>query len=134
MKEKILRDFFEGTCTAQDLARDMHRSMATAENTTHHHIEPMENEFAVNCGHLVAICDAVLKGHIEPGDLELIGNCIVGSDAFTYDVDTVDGARVADTTIDWATPLANYPLTMANVSRWRRRLLGEVVEPRPNGV
>lgn len=67
----------------------------------------------------------MLDDAVQPEFLEAIGFCLVASDAFHWNTDSPEGARVADVAIDWSAPDSNYPLTHTNVAAWRRRLLGE---------
>ena len=125
MKEATLRDFFLGKVDAVVLGADVADAMvATGPRRRRHLIEDMAEGFAVNPGHLVRVCDAVLSGALEAPSLEPIGFCLTVSDTFSWDTDTPEGQRVAEVVHDWSAPEINWPLNVANVGRWREYLQG----------
>jgi hypothetical protein len=123
MREQVLKDFFAGNLSAKELAVDLEGSMVTSGTMTRHPIENMSEGFQIWPEHLTLVCDAILRGDIDPKYLHAIGFCIVASDNFEYDTDTTEGDLVADTVIDWSSPEANYPLTLDNVRKFRERLV-----------
>jgi len=123
MREEILKQFFVGEVGTDTLAADLDGSMIEGRDTTRYVIADMDGEFEVRPEHLVSVCDVVLSGEIEAKYLQLIGFCIVASDAFEYDTDTPGGDLVGETVLDWSAPRANYPLTMENVRKFRERLV-----------
>jgi len=124
--EVALKQFFEGSAPATELARDLQSAMqSTVCGSIRQPIVDMEGEFAVRSEHLVRICDAVLEGLIPPASLQAAGFCLVASDAFHLDTDSLDRELVARVVHEWSAPEINYPLTVRNVSEWRRMLCGE---------
>nr|ART36713.1 D598 [uncultured bacterium] len=123
MREEILKQFFIGDVDAKVLAADLVGSMVAKGDMTKHPIENMSEDFQIWPQHLIRLCDAVLQGEIEPRYLQSIGFCIVASDCFEFDSDTSEGDLVGETAYDWSAPEINYPLTLANVEKFRQRLL-----------
>jgi hypothetical protein len=83
----------------------------------------LQEDFEVEPGHLVLLCDAVLSGELPDIALADIGCALVASDHFQWDTDTPAGSRVADTLFEWSTPEINYALTPQAVAKFRHRLL-----------
>jgi hypothetical protein len=120
MHEEVLADFFLGRSTAEQLARDLEGSRRKlSEVHTVTEIKDMANRFLVTRAMAVALCDAVLDGHLPPSDLETIGFTLVASNNFYWS--EVDG-EPAETFYDWSCPQINYPLTMDTVRMFRARL------------
>ena len=122
MREIVLRQFFEGNASDDELARDVAGSLKRHGNGVTVHIERMDGEFHVQTPHLIRVCDAVLSGGLDPNDLVAIGFALQASDAFTWDGSSEDGERVAETAADWSAPEINFPLTIENVRGWRSYL------------
>jgi hypothetical protein len=122
MRGAILRDYFIGNCTAEDLKSELKGSMISRRDITEHHIEDMDVDFEVTPEHLIKLCDDILEGHLDPIDLQSIGFCIIASDHFTWDEDTTNGDRVAEAVHDWSTPEINYSLNRENVQLFKERL------------
>jgi hypothetical protein len=123
MREEILKQFFTGDLSAKILAEDLMGSMITKGDMTKHPIEDMDEGFQVWPEHLIRLCDAVLRREIEPKYLQSVGFCLVASDHFEFDTDTPEGDLVGETAYDWSAPEINYPLTVANVEKFRQRLV-----------
>ena len=123
MREETLKEFFAGNVGAKELASDLKGSMVTTGTMTKHPIENMSETFQLGPEHLTRVCDAVLRGDIDPKYLQAIGFCIVASDNFQYDTDTTEGDLVGETLMDWSAPEINYPLTLDNVRKFRERLV-----------
>jgi hypothetical protein len=123
MKEDILRDFFDGNASPQELKEDIEGSVESLSKTERHHIEDMSGEYNVTAKHLVSVCDKVIDGYLDPMDLHIIGFCLMSSNHFQFNTDEVDGSRVADAAIDWSDYLANYKLTIETAKKFKERLL-----------
>lgn len=124
MNESVLRDYFVGQIDTSLLAKDLKGSVVqTSYDVFTHYVNEMDGEFRVNPSHLVKLCDAVLAGDLPPGDLSIIGYCLVTSDHFSWEQDSKDGDLVAETAYDWSSPEINFPLTVDNVAKFRDRLL-----------
>ena len=96
MREAILRDFFTGGASIEDLVRDLQGAIISDGScVARYPIVDMGGEFTVQSSHLIRICDAFADGHLKPDDLRSIGFCLIASDAFEWDADTPDGERVA---------------------------------------
>ena len=124
MHESILKDYFLGVIDESRLDEDLGGSVVrTSFDVITHYVNPMDSEFSVEPAHLVKLCDAVLSGKLEAERLELIGYCLVASDHFFWEEDSESGGLVAETAYDWSSPEINYPLTFANVEKFRKRLI-----------
>ena len=119
MKEAILRDFFIGTVSAEDLTSDLRGAILQRGFARLHPIEDMWDDFEVKSFHLIKLCDAVLEGKLEPRDLEAIEFCLLASDHFQWNGDDPEGYRVAEVAADWSCPIINYSLNCDNVKKWR---------------
>jgi hypothetical protein len=128
MKERVLRDFFKGEISADELEKDLlgAQKILSAIHSSWH-IEDMDEEFEVSREMLIAVCDAVLKGVIKPENLRAIGFALQASDHFTWDGGTEP--VLANVIADWSCPEINYPLTVENTTRFRRWLSGEEEYP-----
>jgi hypothetical protein len=123
MRESILKDFFSGNVDAKTLASDLKGSMVTTGTMTRHPIETMMETFHVWPEHLTLVCDAVLRGDIDPKDLQAIAFCIIASENFVYDLDDSEGDMVDDVATAWSACEINYPLTADNVRKFREWLV-----------
>jgi len=122
MQEALLRHYFSGEATVADLKADLAGSLRSdADGRETERIEDMPGHFQVTAGHLAALCDEVLQGHLSVDDLHAIGLCLAASEHFDWDAQGTDGARVGAAVVQWADPDA--PLTEATVRDWRQRLL-----------
>ena len=128
MRELILRQFFEGTSSARELASDLlgstRQSGSKIKITS---IEDMDAQFRVTSEMAVRLCDAVLAGEIPAESLETVGFALQTSDKFEWDGD--EDEALASVIADWSCPEVNYPLTIDNVRRFREWLLRS--EPYP---
>jgi hypothetical protein len=121
LKEAILAQFFEGAISGAVLANDLagseeHASPLQSTVT----IEDMQEEFVVSREMAIRLCDAVLNNQLPPDSLATIGFALMASDSFVWDGDDLLGEVISD----WSCPEINYDLTLANVERFRRWLLG----------
>jgi hypothetical protein len=124
MHESVLRDYFLGRIDESRLSDDLAGSVVqTSHDVFTHYVDQMDGDFQVDPIHLVKVCDAVLSGDLSPDSLELIGYCLVTSDQFFWQQESKQGNLVAETSYDWSSPEINYPLTLANVAKFRDRLL-----------
>jgi hypothetical protein len=123
MNGNVLLAFFEGRVSAAELRADLDctRTILGSDSVRHNMVDA-SNAFSVTTNHLIRLCDAVLAGDLSPEQLEWIGFGLIASDHFNWDTDSLDGERVADALIDWASPSTNYVLTMETVAKFRRRL------------
>jgi hypothetical protein len=124
MHDSVLRDYFAGKTDATALRADLSGAVvATGPCSSSQHIEDMHTDFELRPEHLVRLCDTVLSGELEPGNLQPIGFCLVASDHFSWDGDVPPGDIVAETVHDWSAPEVNYQLTIDTVRKFRERLL-----------
>ena len=124
MHESVLRDYFLGQINASRLGEDLAESIVqTSHDVFTHYVNEMDGDFQVDPAHLVKLCDAVLSGDLAPDNLEIIGYCLVTSDHFFWEQESAHGELVAETAYDWSSPVINFPLTKANVAKFRDRLL-----------
>jgi hypothetical protein len=128
MKEEILRRFFEGQVTAEEVGADIAGSTKRISDIlSYQSIDDMESDFKVTRSNLLDICDAVLSGKLPPKFLREIGFALVGSDRFFWDGD--EDELLADIIYDWSCPEVNYPLDIDSVRKFKSWLTGE--EPYP---
>lgn len=126
MDERVLRGFFLGEISGRDLAKDVSGSVVhLSSRLSHVHIRDLDQSFRVTRPMAVSLCDAVLSSELQPALLEPIGFALIASDHFEWEEDDL----VGEVFHDWAAPQINYPLTLDNVTRFRRWLLNE--EPYP---
>lgn len=124
MKEIVLRYFFEGRATADELALDLVGTRDASEpagfrSSANYAVLPMAAEFTVEPPHLLRLVDAALAGQLTPDDLGTICFVLEFSDRFGWDGDTPDGERVSDAVFWLGTPEVNYPLTPAVLAKIR---------------
>ena len=128
MKEEILRYFFEGKATAEELDADVASSTKrVGDIVSYQSIEDMNGDFNVARSNLLDLCDAVLSGKLPPNNLREIGFALASSDHFFWDAD--DDELVAEVISDWSCPEVNYPLNIDSVRKFKSWLTGE--EPYP---
>jgi hypothetical protein len=123
MKEKTLKDFFEGYITAYDLADDL-SDIKDRKNfdIADYYVRDLKEEYEITSECLIKICDAVLNGTIVPNLLEAIGFCLIASDYFSWDGDTPDGFKVSEITSWWSAPKINYQLNEESVKKFKQFL------------
>ena len=128
MKEVVLRHFFEGHASAQELATDVagafdRRTDSAGTVFSQLHSLPMAHEFPVEPRHIVRLIDAVQAGVLDLDGLDAICFCLEASDHFIWDTETTEGDRVAGALFWLGTPEVNYPLTAAVIAKTRHYLL-----------
>ena len=136
MHESILKDYFLGMVDESRLNEDLEGSVVrTSIDVITHYVNPMESDFRVEPAHLVKLCDAVLSGKLNAGNLELVGYCLVASDHFSWEEDSKSGELVAETAYDWSSPEIAYLLTFENIEKFRERLItGEDIFSKPDAA
>jgi hypothetical protein len=122
VKEIVLRHFFEGHGTVQDLAADAvgafdRRTDSAGVVFSQLHAVPMPTDFPVSTQHILKLLAAVQAGNLDFDALDAICFCLEASDHFTWDADTPDGERVANTLFWLGTPEINYPLTSSVLAK-----------------
>ncbi|WP_444927508.1 hypothetical protein ACJJI4_06790 [Microbulbifer sp. TRSA002] len=123
MKEVVLKEFFEGTLDIDALVADLSGSSTSENDTSHVRIQDMESEFVVRSEHVVKICNAALNNKLSPTELKNIGFCLLASDTFEWNADTVDGSRVADVLFYFSSPEINYELNYHNIGLFKSLLI-----------
>jgi hypothetical protein len=125
MREKAIRDFFEGKSSPVELQRDIAGSTRSTKRSGQKiaivSIEDMDTDFVVTADMAVRLCDAVLNGELTPKALQTIGFALMASDKFQWNAD--EDEVLANTISDWSCPEVNYPLTVENVQRFRASLM-----------
>jgi len=124
MRATVLRDFFLGRASAQELADDAETAYVMHSlGSTQLVWEDLEEEFSLTVDHLVRLCDAVEAGSLRADRLSPIGFGLIADDSFVWDTDTPEGERIGATLYDWSAPEINYALSARTVAKFRRRLL-----------
>ncbi len=128
MKEELLKNFFEGIISIDDLRADLVGAVQSESQGTilRYPIVDMDEEYTVTCQHLISLCDAVLDNHLSPETLEPLGFCMMASDYFEWDSDTDDGDRVSLMLHYWSSPEINYPLNFENIKMFKEILKSSV--------
>jgi hypothetical protein len=126
MREERLKQFFLGEIQGAELHRDLYDTVRQLDSVVSEiRIEDMQGSFQVRREHLIALCDAVADGSLQPDSLEPIGFALMSSDAFEWE----DGL-MSDVIADWSCPEVNYPLNLSTVAQFKRWLTDE--EPYPD--
>ena len=124
MDARVLQQFFEDRESASILAGDLRSAFErTSLDSYRLRMTDLKADFAVRSEHLVKLCDAVLRGELDPEALRAVGFGMIASEHFDWDADTPDGKIVGKTLYDWASPEVNYRLSLATVKKFRHRLL-----------
>ncbi len=128
MKEIVLQHFFEGYATVEELAADVAEAFdwhVNSAGTVLSRLNTIDvnHEFAVSPEHIGKLVDAVLVGDISLDGLDAICFALEASDAFSWDTDTCDGERVAESLFWLGGPEINYALTPAVLTKIRHYLL-----------
>ncbi len=123
MREVILKEFFEDQINIDALVADLSGTSTTESDITHVRIQDMDTEFVVKPNHLVKLCDAALGNKLSSFHLKSIGFCLVASDTFEWDSDTVEGNRVAEVVFCFSSPETNYELNRHNIELFKSLLI-----------
>ena len=124
MDARILRDFFLGNASAQDLARDTEYAFVRASSKSSQlDMKDLDEKFDISIEHLAKLCDAVIAGAFPPNRLAAIGFAMIASERFVWNAELPEGARIAATLTDWATPESKYALNAGTAAKFRQRLL-----------
>jgi hypothetical protein len=122
MKELVLLDFLQNKVSVEILANDLKGSQErTSFDTTTMHIEDLKSEdsFEITKGHLLRLCNETLAGRLSTEDLNTIAYCVFTSEFFTHDQNDEILDRVL---FDWDNPEIGFPLTLANMAKWKELL------------
>ncbi len=113
MTEKNLKEYFEGTASANTLVDDLIGTVETKRGTSHYKIIDYKNdkEFIVTSKHLIKLCNDVLNEKINITDLTTIAFALESSDYFSWNTDTKDGSRVGEVIFNWSSPEIGTPLS-----------------------
>ena len=128
MKEIVLRHFFDGYASADELRRDAagmryREGPDRGPHVYRYDVVPMAREFELRSSHLLKLLGAVESGSMGVRELEDLSSWLEGAmDRFLRDVDTEDGERVAGALFLLANPDINYPLTPRVLSKIRHYL------------
>ena len=124
MRATILRDFLAGTVAAEVLDQDVVGAFkSSGQDSFQLCMEDMREPFAVAAAHLVRLCDAVVEGRLDPEALRAIGFGMIASDHFEWDDSTKEGMRVSVALYAWASPEANYTLSIETAKKFKDQLL-----------
>ena len=124
MKAAVLRDFFLGLRTVEELRSDLEGTTVQRGHASYEHtMADLDAEFTVEPHHLVKLCDAAIAGDISPDVLAAIAFGVIASDYFIWDTDSEIGKRVGVTLYDWSAPEINFALNRETAAKFRHRLL-----------
>jgi hypothetical protein len=118
MKEFIIQEYLRGALDVGELAADAKGAFHKDEDITgaivsELNVTKMNHEFELTADHLVRLAQDVLEGGLDLDALDAICFCLEASDHFVYNMETKDGAAVANALFWLGTPEVNYPLTEA---------------------
>ena len=124
MKTSVLRSFFEGTCDARTLAKDLEGGVTrTSYDVISQYIDDdLDGDLPVTTTHLELICDAFTKGDLTAQMIQQIAFAMEACDRCDWDCITSDGVRVAEVIGWWDSPEINYPITDATMTKFRHYL------------
>jgi len=123
MNAEILKGFFEGRVRAAALAQEATRAETLLNAGTHEALTTdLEADFTVRPAHLVAVCDAVARGDLAAGQLEVLATVLVRSEKFLWDPRSSEGRLVSRVIYAWEAPEINYVLSAATAAKFRRLL------------
>ena len=113
MREQILKEYFDGTISADKLSDDLIATVEVKGSIAKHNIINFKSDtdFVVTSKHLIQLCKDVLNDKIKLADMETIAFSLRSSDFFTWDSDTIDGGRVDEVIFNWESPEINTPTT-----------------------
>lgn len=128
MTELAIREYWEGNLSLEDFAEQLsHCRVTSEEDSTHILVEMADSdkpEFIVTREHLVTLCDDVVrKKNLRQEDLNTIAYVLILSAHYSWYGNTEDGEIVATTIFDWDSPEINFPLSNANIKRWKTYLI-----------
>lgn len=127
MRATILRDFLAGSVAAEALDQDVVGAFkSSGQDSFQLRMEDMCEPFAVAPVHLIRLCDAVVEGRLDPEALRAIGFGMIASDHFEWDDSTEEGMRVSVALYAWASPEANYTLSIETAKKFKERLVSGV--------
>jgi hypothetical protein len=125
MREEVLKQFFLGNIHGAQLQEDLRNTVRQLDSLVSDvRIEDMKASFQVRREHLIALCDAVADGSLQPDSLEPMGFALMASDAFEW-----EDELMSEIIADWSSPEINYPLNLSTVEQFKRWLTGK--EPYP---
>ena len=113
MKEQVLKEYFDGTISADKLSDDLIGTVEVKGAIANYNIINYKSDadFVVTSKHLIKLCKDVLDKRIKLADLRAIAFSLRCSDFFTWDSDTTDGGRVDEIIFNWESPEINTPTT-----------------------
>lgn len=126
MRELVLKNYFEGNISPNQLAEDLKDSRKKdSYDVTHYFIEDIDDhgEYNLTTKHLIKLCDDMLSGSLTLDDINTIAFALNSSEYFTWDELESDGKRLSETIFAWDNPEIDYPLTVANIQLWKHYLI-----------
>lgn len=132
MIETDVKHFWQGALPVEELATKL-ANCVVDEGLAEPQIRvQMANEavskFEVTPKLLLQLVDAVLKRSLTESDLSTIAYILILSEHYTWNGETPEGEIVSTTVFDWDSFDSNFPLSRANVKRWKTYLItGEYV-------
>ena len=125
MKEKILKEYFEGLVSAKVLNEDVTGSkVKTGSDTYEINIQIIEanEEYSITLEHILKLCTDAIKGEISSENLSTIAFALIGSDYFEWNESDKIGKRISNIVFEWDNPEINFPITKENLKLWKEYL------------
>lgn len=120
LNPEILKAFFEGRLSSSGLGRQVQLAISPDLQFGNKAItDDLNEDFVVREDHLVALCDAVLDGDLEPSHLETVSSSLVSSERFTWNFENRPNDPINRVIHAWGTPDLNYRLTKETVMKFR---------------
>jgi hypothetical protein len=120
MDAETLKSFFEGRVHASVLAGEADEADHDVRDEADDVLtDDLCSDFVVTAEHLLALCNAVIRGELKACHLEVIASVLVRSERFIWDPSTPAGALVSKVIYAWEAPEINYVLSPATVKKFR---------------
>jgi hypothetical protein len=123
MHEDILKEYFEGKISPQQLNDDLiGSSVRKGPKEISQEIVDMDEDFLVKPRHIIRLLHDILNEKIDSSYLEVISFALMRSDHFSWDYEDKQNDVMADLFHEWASPEMNYDLSLENIKKCLSRL------------
>lgn len=125
MTENVLKEYFEGMATVDQLALDLKDSQKkTGYDVTTVYVDRIENgNFEIKKEHLIRLFDDFIEGRLSPLDMTTVSFALIASDFFCWDSDTDEGEIIADVIFQLDDLELGYDTSLNSILLWKEYLL-----------
>ena len=128
--EQLIREYLLGHASAEELDRALCLAREIlSPSDTRVHVRDMSEGFRIDRAMALRICEDAIAGRLQASSVEDLAFVIIASEALEWEEELV-----GEVLHDWAAPEINYPLTLANLQRFRLWLAGEEPYPEVRGA